>query len=105
MHLLNPFLLALLLFLLTAGAGWLLAKAWFRNRNEQHQVHPDVYIGFAILGILLAMFNHFFRQCLHMIPDTYEWLAILLVTITMAISAILIHFRARKQVTHESISD
>ncbi len=104
MHLVTPFLLALLLFLLTAEAGWLLAKAWFQNRNEQDQVYPDVYIGFAIMGILLAMFNHFFRQCLQIIPDNYDWLAISLVTITVAISAILIYSRARKQVTHEPIS-
>lgn len=103
MHL-TPLLLALLFFLLTLGTGWLLAKAWFQNRNEQGQVYPDVYIGFAVLGIVLAIFNRFFRQCLEMIPDTYDSLAILLVTTTMALSATLIYSQARKQVTPEDIS-
>jgi H+/Cl- antiporter ClcA len=103
MHLL-PFLLALLFLLLTLGVSWLLAKAWFHNRNEQDQVHPDVYVGFAVLGIVLAIFNHFFRQCLQMIPDNYDWLAILLATIILGGSGILIYRRTRKQGTYEDIS-
>ena len=102
MHL-TPILLALLFFLLTLGFGWLLAKAWILNRNNQNELHPDVYVGFAVLGAFLSGFNHFFYKSLQGVPDPYNWLVRILVVIMLAVSATLIYQNARKQVNHEPV--